>query len=107
MEYLACVTKHCKPSDSNNFATTCAKLESQCSSDLQIQCLGPNTFCTSKFHQLPTGGFGLSLDLTDAAKDAYCGPFGKCIGKYHMKAVIHMARNASTWPTAPAPAPMA
>lgn len=92
MEYFACLAKHCYSSNRTRFADKCAKHGNDCFDELDIDCRGPDTVCEGKFHQLPMGGLGLSLDLNDATKDAFCGPFGKCIGEIHMKASIHNAR---------------
>jgi hypothetical protein len=89
MEYFACLTKHCSASNSTAFGDKCAQHSSDCSGQLDINCRGPATSCKSKYFQLPEGGIGLSLDLNHTEDDAYCGPFGKCIGKIHMKVNVH------------------
>lgn len=111
MEYFACLTNHCHAADASKFADKCAALESSCFADVDIECMGPKTVCTSKFNQLPFGGLGLSVILDDAEDKAYCGPFGKCIGKFRMKATIHRSvpygsKAAAAPSPANAPAPV-
>lgn len=87
-EYLACVTKFCHKATEKGFFDKCVAIENKCADDLDVQC-HENAQCTGKFNQLPWGGIGLTLDLSGANKDAFCGPNGKCIGEMHMKANIH------------------
>lgn len=83
------MTKHCSKSNSTAFADKCAKHGNDCFGQLDIDCRGAATSCKSKYFQLPEGGIGLSADLDHAEDDAYCGPWGKCIGKIHMKVNLH------------------
>lgn len=102
VEYLACLTKHCHSSNHSKFAKKCEAFESQCSSEIDVDCLGSRTVCFSRYNQLPSGGIGLTLDLNGTEDDAFCGPHGKCIGTIHMKANVHNAHMISL--QAPAPA---
>jgi len=109
VEYFACLTKHCYSANRTRFTNKCSDLATRCSSELDIGCHGPKTICKSKFNQLPSGGIGLTLDLEGVEDDAFCGPFGKCIGKIHMKAIIHNAPTtlalAPVFVAGPVPAP--
>jgi len=109
VEYFACLTKQCYSANRTRFTNKCSDLATRCSSELDIDCHGPKTVCKSKFNQLPSGGIGLTLDLEGVEDDAFCGPFGKCIGKIHMKAIIHNAPTtlalAPVFVAGPVPAP--
>jgi len=109
LEYFACLTKHCHKADRNAFADKCTALGSKCFEDLDIDCRGPDTICTSKFHQLPVGGVGLTVEVAET--DAFCGPFGKCIGHIRMQGKIINAPKPAKQQVAkaasPAPAPVA
>jgi hypothetical protein len=89
MEYLACVTKHCHKATDSGFMDKCVAIENKCFDELDVRCHGPDAYCMGKFNQLPEGGLGITLNLKGAAKDAFCGPYGKCIGKMHMAVDIH------------------
>jgi len=94
VEYFACVTKHCHPAKDPAFADKCSARKNACGSELDIECLGEKTFCKSKFHQLAIGGLGLTVDVNE--NDAFCGPFGKCLGHLGMSAkIIRRAKEAS------------
>jgi len=86
VEYFACLTKHCHDSKTDFFAEKCTTLSNKCFKDINLKCHGPDTVCSSKFNQLPTGGLGFDLDIDE--DDAYCGPHGKCIGEIKLKAHI-------------------
>jgi len=86
VEYFACLTKHCHDSKTVSFAEKCTVLSNKCSKDINVNCMGSDTVCTSKFNQLPTGGLGFVLDIDE--DDAFCGPHGKCIGDIALSAVI-------------------
>jgi len=111
VEYFACLTKHCHSADHSKFAAKCAEVSTSCSTELDIACRGPDSSCKGKYNQLPSGGLGLTLDLDGVEDDAFCGPFGKCMGSVHMKAHIHNPTPQPTVPAlagmtaAPAPAP--
>lgn len=82
-------------------------MSNKCASDLDIDCRGPDTVCQSKWSQLPTGGLGFSVNIN---KDkAYCGPFGKCIGKIIMNVEVHRLEEKAPPPppkvTVASPAP--
>lgn len=82
VEYFACLTKHCHKASDAAFSDKCSVLSNKCATALDIDCKAEKTVCKSKFHQLPTGGLGLSVKVN---KDkAFCGPYGKCIGKVVM-----------------------
>lgn len=110
-EYFACLTKHCDAANSTMFGEKCSHMQDRCSSELDIQCNGPDTVCESKYNQLPEGGLGMSVDFAQADEDAFCGASGKCIGDYHMKVSIHSATlslaTGITSLSVPAPAPVA
>lgn len=89
VEYLACLTKHCHNANHSKFAAKCAAVATNCSSELDIVCSGPDSHCKGKYNQLSSGGIGLTLDLNGMEDDAFCGPQGKCKGILHMKAHIH------------------
>jgi len=101
LEYFACVTKHCHKASAAEFADKCTAHGTKCSDDLDISCRGEDTTCQSKAHQLPHGGIGLTVDVSEA--DAFCGPFGKCIGKLHLTAKISGKAVAPSAPVAAAP----
>lgn len=107
VEYFACLTKHCHPANHTSFAEKCMVIGNKCESDLDIDCRGPETVCRSKWSQLPTGGMGFSVNIN---KDkAFCGPFGKCLGKIIMDVQIHREEPEAppapkVPPAAPAPA---
>merc|ERR1719183_3052918 len=104
LEYFACLTKHCHTANRTKFAEKCTALGSKCFNDLNIDCRGPDTVCTSKFHQLPLGGLGLTVEVGE--KEAFCGPFGKCIGHITMKAkVVNAPKPKPQEPKAASPAP--
>lgn len=105
VEYFACLTKHCHAANHSKFAAKCAAVATNCSSELDITCAGPDSQCVGKYNQLPSGGIGLSLDLDGVDDDAFCGPHGKCIGNVHMKVNVHNAPPAAAAPAAAAPAP--
>jgi len=105
VEYFACLTKHCHGGNSSRFNDKCMALNGKCSSELDIECRGPDTFCEGKFSQLPSGGLGLTLDLEGMNEDAFCGPNGKCIGEIHMKVNVHTAQTVFPASAPPAPAP--
>lgn len=88
MEYLACVTKHCHASNSSEFGKKCQKFGSTCSAELDMDCSSSKTACEGKYHQLPSGGLGFAMQLKEDR--AFCGPYGKCIGKVHMKIDLHL-----------------
>lgn len=105
-EYFACLTKHCFSSNRSRFAEKCTSLGSKCFTELDIKCRGPDTICRSKFGQLPDGGLGLTMEVDE--KEAFCGPWGKCIGHLGMKVKVINAPKASAPKSAkssPAPAP--
>jgi len=111
VEYFACLTKHCYPSNNTFFAEKCSTLSNKCSKELDVQCRGSETVCKSKFNQLPVGGLGFSLDIVE--DNAYCGPHGVCIGKIGLKVHIHNGpkeKEATKAPkvtvASPAPGPM-
>lgn len=106
VEYFACLTTHCHGGNSSRFNDKCMDLSGKCSSELTIECRGPDTFCEGKFSQLPSGGMGLTLDLEGMNDDAFCGPNGKCLGEIHMKVNVHAAQTVFqvSAPSAPAPA---
>jgi len=89
MDYLACLTAHCYPSNQTEFATMCSALQSHCQSELAIDCRGAETVCQGKYNQLSSGGLGLSWDPAAAFENAFCGPFGQCIGEINMHVNIH------------------
>jgi len=95
MDYLACLSTHCYPSDQSEFVNGCASIQSQCYSEVSIDCRGPATECKSNFHQLPLGGLGLTWDPSKFVEDAFCGPFGQCIGEIHMTVNIHGSQAAA------------
>jgi len=116
VEYFACLTKHCHDSKTDFFAERCTSLGDKCFKDININCRGADTTCTSKFNQLPMGGLGFDLDIDE--DDAYCGPHGKCIGDIELKAHIKNGPKEETEvkppkvitmasPGSPAPGPMA
>jgi len=96
VEYFACVTKHCEPAKTPAFADKCSARKNKCGSELDIECLGEKTFCKSKFNQLPTGGLGLTVDVNE--DDAFCGPFGKCLGHLRMSAKVVRRANKESAP---------
>lgn len=102
MEYFACLTKHCHSANGTKFKEKCGNLKNRCKADLEIHCYGPDSVCTGKHNQLPTGGIGFTLDLDSLGNDAFCGPHGKCIGTLHMKVNIHNAQQQP--PELPVPA---
>lgn len=102
MEYLACVTTHCTSSKEPAFADACVKLQGQCTGELDIKCMGPATGCAPKFNQLPIGGIGFTA--ATSADNAYCGPFGKCIGKYRITVNVHRPAPPNSSIASPAPA---
>lgn len=89
MEYLACVAKHCYPSGQTKFAKMCSVVQSQCSAELTIDCRGSETTCVGNFNQLLIGGLGLTWDQNAEFDQAFCGPFGNCIGEIHMHVDVH------------------
>lgn len=89
MEYFACLTKHCHDANHSKFAAKCTAVATNCSTEIDVMCAGPDSHCKAKYHQLPTGTIGLSLDLNGIQDDAFCGPHGKCTGTLHLKANIH------------------
>lgn len=89
MEYFACLTKFCHAANHTSFADKCTSLSNKCYTDIDIKCHDETTHCKSKFHQLDEGGLGLTVDVQES--DAFCGPFGKCIGHLKMKAKIFNA----------------
>merc|ERR1740117_235855 len=96
VEYFACLNKHCHDTNINAKAhkqhSACLHLSDQCSSELTIECKGPDTVCEGKYNQLPSGGLGLTIDPKGISDDAYCGPNGKCSGELHMKVIVHAAK---------------
>lgn len=86
LEYFACRTKFCHPSNASAFADDCAAMSSKCYFDLDLRCRGEHTDCASKFHQKPTGGLGLKMDVVE--DDAFCGPYGKCLGHLRLKVQV-------------------
>jgi hypothetical protein len=62
-----------------------------CSADLDIKCNGAASKCASGLHELKAEGTGYTLDLLHAKEDAYCGPYGKCVGSFSIKARISKA----------------
>lgn len=96
LEYLACFTQNCRPSNHSTFAAACDGLRDMCSADVDIRCAAAKTGCTSSFHELSAGGIGFSLDLGNAKDNAFCGPFGKCVGSFSVKARIHKGKDAKS-----------
>jgi hypothetical protein len=104
MEYFACLTEHCHSGNTTRFTDKCGDLNNKCSSELDIDCRGPDTVCEGKYSQLPSGGLGFTLDLSGVDDDAFCGPTGKCIGSIHMKVNVHNSMAPGFASGAPAPA---
>lgn len=128
VEYFACLTMHCHGAQGAQFAEKCTALSDKCFNDIDIACQGPDTSCRSKFNQLPatpkaaapkaaasveappsvpqkviaSGALGFSLDIVN--DNAYCGPFGKCLGKIDFKVFLHRPQELPALPAAPSPA---
>jgi len=113
VEYFACLTMHCHSSKEAAFMDKCTTLANNCSSDIAIDCRGPQTVCKSKFSQLAEGGLGLTVTINK--DNAFCGPWGKCLGTVIMDAsvqnapkppppVVTVASPAPAMPAAPSPA---
>lgn len=100
LDYLKCVTGKCDTGECNAcadgyFEEQCTGLSTTCAAELEFVC-GSTTTCEGKFHQDDHNVIGLTLDTDHLADDAYCGPWGKCLGTLHIAAAFHRAP-VGTW----------
>eukprot|EP00747_Dinoflagellata_sp_TGD_P162370 gnl/TRDRNA2_/TRDRNA2_179882_c0_seq1.p1 gnl/TRDRNA2_/TRDRNA2_179882_c0~~gnl/TRDRNA2_/TRDRNA2_179882_c0_seq1.p1 ORF type:complete len:379 (-),score=79.08 gnl/TRDRNA2_/TRDRNA2_179882_c0_seq1:105-1241(-) len=94
LDYLQCVHEACDAgcgdceSLSGPWTDQCQEMMGTCADTIDIACHDTEATCEGKFHQAQYGVTGLSLELAHLSEEAFCGPYGKCIGELHLSANV-------------------
>eukprot|EP00747_Dinoflagellata_sp_TGD_P163841 gnl/TRDRNA2_/TRDRNA2_182982_c0_seq1.p1 gnl/TRDRNA2_/TRDRNA2_182982_c0~~gnl/TRDRNA2_/TRDRNA2_182982_c0_seq1.p1 ORF type:complete len:300 (-),score=84.72 gnl/TRDRNA2_/TRDRNA2_182982_c0_seq1:49-948(-) len=95
LDYLQCVHEACEKGcgecdkTSGPWSNQCTTLITECNDEISLGCHNSIATCEGKFHQATYGVEGLTLSTSHLNEEAYCGPWGKCMGELHLAADLH------------------